>query len=77
MPGMPMPQQYWHASRDFERFMAEARDALGHTSHHQTYTTVDAVLRVFRRRLSADDALRFAGALPPVLRAIFVADWEP
>jgi uncharacterized protein (DUF2267 family) len=72
-----MPQEYWHASRDFERFMAEAKEALGHGSRHQTYTTVDAVLTVFRRRLTVRDGLRFANVLPPVLRAIFVAGWDP
>lgn len=73
---MPMPQEYFAASRDFEAFMADAKTALGHGSHHQTYTTVQAVLTVFRRRLSVGDALRFAGVLPPVLRAIFVSDWD-
>lgn len=34
------------------------------------------VFRVFRRRLDVGDALRFANVLPPVLRAIFVSDWE-
>ncbi|WP_421855404.1 DUF2267 domain-containing protein [Oricola sp.] len=74
---MPMPQEYFNASRDFDAFMADAKASLGHGSHHQTYTTVDAVLIVFRRRLSARDGLRFASALPPVLRAIFVANWDP
>jgi uncharacterized protein (DUF2267 family) len=74
---MPMPQEYFTASHDFDAFMADAKEALGHGSHHQTYTTVDAVLTVFRRRLTAAEGLRFASALPPVLRAIFVKDWDP
>lgn len=74
---MPMPQEYFAASRDFDAFMADARRALGHGSHHQTYTSVQAVLTVFRRRLSISDALRFADVLPPVLRAIFISDWNP
>lgn len=73
---MPMPQEYFAASRDFDAFMADAKEALGHTSHHQTYTTVQAVLTVFRRRLSIGDALRFADVLPPVLRAIFESGWD-
>lgn len=73
---MPMPQEYFTASRDFDRFMEDAKTALGHHSHHQTYTSVQAVLTVFRRRLAVGDALRFADVLPPVLRAIFVADWD-
>lgn len=74
---MPMPQEYFAASRDFDAFMEDAKQALGHQSHHQTYTTVEAVLTVFRRRVSVADGLRFADALPPVLRAIFVAGWDP
>jgi uncharacterized protein (DUF2267 family) len=35
------------------------------------------VFQVFRRRLEVDEALGFADAPPPVLRAIFVADWTP
>jgi uncharacterized protein (DUF2267 family) len=37
---------------------------------------LQAVLQVFRRRLSVSEAVLFAGVLPPVLRAIFVSDWE-
>lgn len=73
---MPMPPEYFSASRDFDEFMTDAKSALGHDSHHQTYTSVQAVLTVFRRRLEVGDALRFADVLPPVLRAIFVADWN-
>ncbi|WP_306889337.1 DUF2267 domain-containing protein [Ancylobacter amanitiformis] len=66
-----------HASEDFERFLAAARDEAGLTTRNQTYTMVEGVLRVFRRRLELAEAIRFAGILPPVLRAIFVADWDP
>jgi uncharacterized protein (DUF2267 family) len=34
------------------------------------------VLQAFRRRLSVKEALLFAEELPPVLRAIFVSDWD-
>lgn len=40
------------------------------------YTAVDAVLQVFRRRLSAPEGLEFASVLPSVLRAIFVQNWD-
>ena len=43
---------------------------------HQAYTMLQSVLQVFRRRLSIADAIAFAGVLPPVLRAIFVSDWD-
>jgi uncharacterized protein (DUF2267 family) len=41
------------------------------------YTMTQGVFQVFRRRLNVTEALRFADTLPPVLRAIFVADWNP
>ena len=74
---MPMPQEYFAASRDFDAFMNDAKAALGLQSHHQTYTAVQGVMAVFRRRPSVSDALRFANMLPQVLRAIFVSDWDP
>jgi len=74
---MPIPMELAHASEAFDRFLTEARDLSGLTSRHQTYTMTQAVLLVFRRRLSLAEAIRFAAVLPPVLRAIFVADWDP
>jgi uncharacterized protein (DUF2267 family) len=37
---------------------------------------VVGVLHAFRRRLGLRDALRFADALPPVLRALYVSNWD-
>ncbi|MNY37206.1 hypothetical protein D3C86_1717510 [compost metagenome] len=34
------------------------------------------MLQAFRRRLDVEDAILFADVLPPVLRAIFVAEWD-
>lgn len=58
------------------RFLLDARDTAGLGSTHQAYTMVQGVLQTFRRRLEISEAIRFAGVLPPVLRAIFVADWD-
>ncbi|MFO1102075.1 MAG: DUF2267 domain-containing protein [Methylocystis sp.] len=74
---MPIPMDIQHATEEFEAFLADARDRSGLTTRNQTYTMAQGVLQTFRRRLSIADAIRFAGALPPVLRAIFVADWDP
>lgn len=74
---MPMPMEYQHTTEDFERFLADVRETSGLTTRNQIYTMVQAVLLTFRRRLSLADAVRFAGVLPPVVRAIFVADWDP
>jgi len=73
---MPMPLEYLHAGEAYESFINDAREALNLTTRNQTYTTVQAVLLVFRRRLTVEQGLRFADLLPAVLRAIFVADWD-
>ncbi|MBV2186979.1 MAG: DUF2267 domain-containing protein [Rhizobium sp.] len=68
--------EYRQASADFDAFMVELRDEAGLATTNQTYTLLQAVLQVFRRRLSLSEAVAFAGVLPPVLRAIFVSDWN-
>jgi uncharacterized protein (DUF2267 family) len=73
---MTVPMELQHASEEFEKFLVRARDISGLATRNQTYTMVEAVLHVFRRRLELKAAIRFAGALPPILRAIFVADWN-
>ena len=73
---MPLPMEYQHASDDFERFLADARDRADLVTRNQTWTMVDAVLRVFRRRLTVAQGLAFAEVLPPLLRAMFVIDWD-
>jgi len=73
---MPMPMEYWNASKDFEKLLTEVRDTCMLQTHHQAYQTLRAVLHVFRSHLTIPDALKFAGILPPVVRAIFVEDWD-
>lgn len=73
---MPLPMEYQHASDDFERFLADAEGRADLVTRNQTWTMVDAVFRVFRRRLTVAEGLRFADVLPPILRAMFVADWD-
>jgi uncharacterized protein (DUF2267 family) len=72
-----MPLEYARASDDFDAFMNDLRTTALFDSNHSTYTMLDAVFQVFRRRLCASDGLAFATALPPVLRSIFVAGWTP
>jgi uncharacterized protein (DUF2267 family) len=71
-----MPFDYESASQDFERFLAAAIESSGLSTRNQAYTMAQGVLQAFRRRLTVRDAARFANVLPPVLRAIFVADWD-
>jgi uncharacterized protein (DUF2267 family) len=73
---MPVPSQYQRATDHFYEFLVDARDTANLESTHQAYTMVQGVLQTFRRRLDLKDAILFAGVLPPVLRAIFVAEWD-
>lgn len=73
---MPIPAEYQRATDDFYKFLLDARDMAELGSTHQTYTMVQGVLQTFRRRLDVKETILFAGVLPPVLRAIFVTDWN-
>ena len=73
---MPIPWAIRHATKDWQAFLADARERLGLVSDNAAYTAVDAVLQVFRRRLSAQEAIAFANLLPACLRAIFVEGWD-
>lgn len=73
---MPMPLEYRQASADFDAFMKDLVATSMLTSSHQAYTMLQAVLQVFRHRLTTNQAIAFANVLPPVLRAIFVSDWD-
>lgn len=73
---MPVPPEYARASDQFYSLLVDARDAADLGSTHQAYTMLQGVLQTFRRRLDLSDALCFAAVLPPLVRALFVADWE-
>ena len=73
---MTVPMEYRQASRDFDAFLLDARDNALLQTTNQAYTMVEAVLVVFRRRLSVAQAIAFADVLPPVLRALFVSGWD-
>jgi uncharacterized protein (DUF2267 family) len=72
---MTVPQEYIQASRDFEAVLVDVRDRAMVSTTHRAFTTLEAALRVFRRRLTADQSLAFAGLLKAGVRALFVADW--
>ena len=73
---MTVPIDYKQASADFDRFMVDLREALDLQTTHQAWGVLLGVFNTFRRRLGAKDALRFARALPPLLRSVFVQDWH-
>ena len=53
---MTIPMELQHASKDFDRFLTDARGISGLATRHQTYTIVQGVFQVFRRRLDLSDA---------------------
>lgn len=71
-----IPMAYTLASKDFEDYLRDLIAGSGLSTRNQVYTMTQGVFRTFRRRLEIRDAIRFANVLPPVLRAIFVADWD-
>ena len=73
---MPMPPEYRFATRDYDAFIETLRDRLSTHSRNVAYTTTQAVLITFRRRLTVAQGLAFAEVLPAVLRAIFVSGWD-
>lgn len=73
---MPLPRTYAHATKDWRAFLADAKERLDLVSDNSAYTAVDAVLQVFRRRLTVAQGLGFANVLPAVLRAVFVWNWD-
>lgn len=73
---MPMPWAIRHATKDWQAFLADAKDRLNLTSDNAAYTAVEAALTVFRRRLTPAQAIAFANLLPACLRAISVQGWD-
>ncbi len=73
---MPLPAEYQRATDKFYSFLTEVRDQANFGSTHQAYTMVQGVFQVFRRRLQLTEAIGFANALPALLRALFIADWD-
>lgn len=73
---MPMPQQYQRASPVFDGILNDVKEALNLATRNQAFTCLQSVLIVFRRRLRPPQILAFANLLPPVARAIFIADWN-
>ncbi len=72
-----MPWAYRHATKDWQAFLADAKEGLGTPTDHTTYTAVQGVLLAFRNRLSPRQVVEFAALLPAVLRALVVTDWDP
>ncbi|MBV5337505.1 MAG: DUF2267 domain-containing protein [Deltaproteobacteria bacterium] len=73
---MTLPFEYQNASMQFDQFMIDARDFAQLATTNMAWNMVVGVLHTFRRRLTVEDALRFADVLPPVIRALFLEKWD-
>ncbi len=73
---MPPPFEYQNASLQFEKFLVDARNCAGLATTNMAWNMVVGVLHTFRRRLSPSGVALFCSVLPPVLRALFIEDWD-
>ncbi|WP_165498076.1 DUF2267 domain-containing protein [Siculibacillus lacustris] len=73
---MPIPRDYVFATPDFERFLGDLEETSLLASHSNAYAEARAVFHVFRRHATPAQALAFAAVLPPLLKAMFLEDWD-
>jgi len=73
---MTIPIEYKTASKKFDDFMLRARDFADLPTTNMAWNMVVGVLHTFRRRLTIQEALSFADALPPAIRALFLEKWD-
>lgn len=73
---MTVPSAYRSATRDFEKFLEDLLAISSLATSNQCYTQTRSVFFVFRSHVEPQMALDFANALPPVLRAILIEDWN-
>lgn len=73
---MTLPFEYQNPTLQFERFMVDARDCASLPTTNMAWNMVVGVLHTFRWRLTVPQALSFAAVLPPMVRALFIEDWD-
>lgn len=71
-----MPTSYRHATKDWQAFLADAKDALDLTSDNMAFTAIQGVFWTFRDRLTAAEVAAFAQILPAVPCALFIQGWN-
>jgi uncharacterized protein (DUF2267 family) len=74
---MTVPIDFKTATADFDKFLLDARETCGLATTNQVWGVLVGTFDVFRRRLTPDQNLLFARALPPLLRAAFIEAWHP
>ncbi|WP_206538105.1 DUF2267 domain-containing protein [Rhodoferax saidenbachensis] len=72
-----LPFEYQNPTLQFERFMVDARDCASLPTTNMAWNMVVGVLHAFRWRLQVTQVVAFAAVLPPMIRALFIEDWDP
>ncbi|HEX9290823.1 MAG TPA: DUF2267 domain-containing protein [Anaeromyxobacteraceae bacterium] len=74
---MTVPQDVTYASQQLQEWLLDLKQRALLGSTNGSYAMLRAVLHEARDRLLIDDALRFADALPPLVRGIMLESWHP
>lgn len=74
---MTVPIDFKTATADFDKFLLDVRETCDLTTTNQVWGVLLGVFDVFRRRLTPEENLLFAKALPPLLRAALIETWHP
>src|SRR5512137_92991 len=74
---MTVPRDVLYGSEQFRDWLVALKERALLGSTNQSYAMLRAVLHEVRDRLPLDEALRFADALPPLVRGIMLEAWHP
>lgn len=74
---MTQPKDVRYASQQYQEWLAALKNTAGLQTHNQRQAMMRAVMYELRECLTTDEVLRFAGALPPLPRGIFIENWLP
>jgi len=74
---MTVPRDVVSGSEQFRDWLVALKERAMLGSTNQSYAMLRAVLHEVRDRLPLDEALRFADALPPLVRGIMLEAWHP
>lgn len=74
---MTVPKDYSRSTEFLNELLLRVEEEAMLQTRHQAYTCLQAVLTVFRRRLTPEQVLRFAQILPPATASIFIDGWTP
>jgi uncharacterized protein (DUF2267 family) len=74
---MTQPREVLYASKLFQEWLSDLKERALLQTHNQSQAMFRGVLHGLRRHMSTDQVLRFADALPPLPRGIFIEGWRP